>query len=125
MRWLRWLALLIGFLACIAPMAHLLELGNKLHLDGSLWLAVQQRLYNGWGPLIGAPTEIGGLTVNLILLAANRRGARPALLFGLAAVAYCGMLLSFFLLCAARPTRREFTPLRVDLWRLNTTMSWS
>jgi hypothetical protein len=45
-RWLRWLALLIGFPACLAPIAHLLQLPNKLHLDGSLRLAVQQHLYN-------------------------------------------------------------------------------
>jgi hypothetical protein len=48
----------------------------------------------------GAPTEIGGLIINLVLLVANRRRARPARLFGLAAVAYVCMLLSFFLLNA-------------------------
>jgi hypothetical protein len=41
MRWLRWLALLVGFLACLAPMAHPLEPPSKLRLDGSLWLIVQ------------------------------------------------------------------------------------
>lgn len=100
MRWLRWLALLTAFLACLAPMAHLLELPNKFQLDGPIWLAIQQHLYRGWGPFIGAPTEIGGLILNLILLAVSRWSARPALFFGLAAVAYCGMLLSFFLLNA-------------------------
>ena len=81
-------------------MAHVLELPNKVRLDGSLWLAVQQHLYAGWGPLIGAPTEIGGLIISLVLLAANRRHARRAVLFGLAGVAYGAMLLSFFLLNA-------------------------
>ncbi|HTI83528.1 MAG TPA: hypothetical protein VL614_23990 [Acetobacteraceae bacterium] len=95
---LRWLALLVAFLACLAPMAHLLEMPNKLRLDGPLWLAVQQHLYNGWGPFIGAPTEIGGLLISLILLAASRGRAR--MLVGLAAAAYGGMLLSFFLLNA-------------------------
>lgn len=33
--------------------AHVLELPNKLSLDGPLWLAVQQHLYRGWGPYIG------------------------------------------------------------------------
>ncbi len=33
--------------AVLAPMAHLLELPNKLALDGPLWLAVQQHLYRG------------------------------------------------------------------------------
>jgi peptidoglycan/LPS O-acetylase OafA/YrhL len=78
-------------------MAHVLELPNKLRLEGPLWLAVQQQIYNGWGPLIGAPTEIGGMVISLVLLAANRRRARAALLFGLASVAYGSMLLSFFL----------------------------
>jgi hypothetical protein len=41
MRWLSWLALLIGVLACLAPIAHFLELPNKLYLEGVLWLAVQ------------------------------------------------------------------------------------
>jgi hypothetical protein len=100
MRWLRRLALLIGFLACLAPVAHLLELPNKLQLDGPLWLAVQQHLYRGWGPLIGAPTELGGLIISLVLLATNRRRLRTALLFALAVGAYIGMLLSFFLLNA-------------------------
>jgi len=100
MRWLRWVALLTAFLACLAPIAHLMELPNKFQLDGPIWLAVQQNLYRGWGPFIGAPTEIGGLILSLALLAINRASARPALLFGVAAVAYGGMLLSFFLLNA-------------------------
>jgi hypothetical protein len=95
---LRWFALLAAFLACLAPMAHLLEMPNKLRLDGPLWLAIQQHLYSGWGPFIGAPTEIGGLIISLILLATSRGRAR--LLIGLAVVAYGGMLLSFFLLNA-------------------------
>jgi hypothetical protein len=100
MRWLQRIAALIGFCACLAPMAHVMEMPNKLRLDGMLWLAVQQHLYVGWGPFIGAPTEIGGLLISLILLAANRRHRYPAFLPGLAAIAYCGMLVSFFLLNA-------------------------
>jgi hypothetical protein len=42
-------------------MAHVLELPNKLALDGGLWLAVQQHLYRGWGPFLGGPAEIGAL----------------------------------------------------------------
>jgi len=95
---LRWLALLVAFLACLAPAAHVLEMPNKLRLDGPLWLAVQQHLYAGWGPFIGAPTELGGLIISLVLVAASRGGER--LLFGLAASAYVGILLSFFLLNA-------------------------
>ena len=97
MRWPRWLALFVAFCASLAPMAHVLELPNKLRLEGPLWLAVQQQLYNGRGPLIGSPTVIGGMIINLVLLAAYRGRARPALLFGPAGVAYGAMLLSFFL----------------------------
>lgn len=95
---LRWLALLVAFLACLAPIAHVLEMPNKLRLDGPLWLAVQQHLYAGWGPIIGAPTELGGLLISVVLCAIGRR--RERLLFGLAAAAYVGMLLCFFLLNA-------------------------
>lgn len=97
MRWLRWLALFVAYCASLAPMAHVLELPNKLRLEGPLWLAVQQQLYNGWGPLIGGPAEIGSLIISLVLLATNRGRGRPALLFGLAGAAYGAMLLSFFL----------------------------
>lgn len=95
---LRWLALLVAFLACLAPIAHVLEMPNKLRLDGPLWLAVQQHLYAGWGPIIGAPTELGGLLISVVLCAIGRR--RERLLIGLAAAAYVGMLLCFFLLNA-------------------------
>lgn len=95
---LRWLALLVAFLACLAPMAHVMEMPNKLRLDGPLWLAVQQHLYAGWGPFIGAPTELGGLIVSLVLATVGR--GRDRFLFGIAAAAYVGMLLCFFLLNA-------------------------
>jgi hypothetical protein len=98
MRWLRWLALLVAFCACLAPMAHLMELPNKLQLEGPLWLAVQQHLYNGWGPLIGAPTEIGGVVISAALVAIYGQNRPAMLLYGLATIAYCAMLLSFFLL---------------------------
>jgi len=99
-QWLRRLAVWIAFLACLAPMAHLLEMPNKLRLDGALWLAVQQQLYNGWGPLIGAPTEIGGLAINLVLLGVNRGRPIAAMRHGLAALCYIVMLACFFLLNA-------------------------
>ena len=125
MRWLRRFALLIGFSACLAPMAHVLELPNKLRLGGSLWLAVQQHLYSGWGPLIGAPTEIGGLIINLVLLAANRRRGRPALLFGLACVAYGAMLLSFFLLNApVNEAVNQWTPEAMPTDWANYRLRW-
>jgi hypothetical protein len=53
MRWLQRINLAFAILAVVAPLAHVLELPNKLALDGPLWLAVQQHLYRGWGPFFG------------------------------------------------------------------------
>ena len=78
MRFLRHLALVVAVLALLAPAAHVLEMVNKLALDGPIWLAVQQQLYRGWGPLIGAPTEIAGLMLNAAL-AVSRVEPRRAL----------------------------------------------
>lgn len=98
MRWLRWLALLFAFGASLAPLAHVMELPNKLRLGGVLWLGVQQHLYNGWGPLIGAPTELGGLFLSLALVVASRKRMSLAILHGISGLAYVAMLLCFFLL---------------------------
>jgi hypothetical protein len=97
-RFLRGLALLIAVGAALAPLAHILELPNKFRLDGPLWLGIQQHLYNGWGPMIGAPTEIAGLLISLVLVVASRGGKKLRLFYGASALAYIAMLLSFFLL---------------------------
>ena len=76
---LPWLGLLVAAGACLAPLAHVMELPNKRRLDGPLWLAVQQHLYNGWGPVIGAPTEIGGLIISLASVAVRKK-SRPVML---------------------------------------------
>jgi hypothetical protein len=93
--WLR-VSLIIAVLALLAPAAHVLEMANKLALDGPLWLAVQQHLYRGWGPIIGAPTEIGGLLVNLALALRGRRHGAARRACALAACAYAGMIAAFF-----------------------------
>ncbi len=92
---LRWANLILAALAVLAPMAHVLELPNKLALDGALWLAVQQHLYRGWGPFFGAPVEIGVFGTTLALLIRRRRG-RIRRLTLLATLAYAGMLAAFF-----------------------------
>jgi len=97
---LRWLGSLIAACACLAPIAHVMELPNKLQLDGPLWLAVQQHLYNGWGPVIGAPSEIGGLIISVALAALHRKYRPTMVLYSVAAIAYGAMILSFFLLNA-------------------------
>ena len=73
MTWLRWVNLALAILTVLAPTAHVLELPNKLSLDENLWLAVQQHLYQGWGPFLGGPTEIGALATSLILAYVRRR----------------------------------------------------
>jgi hypothetical protein len=97
MRFLRYLSLLIAALAVLAPAAHALEMPNTFALDAALWLAVQQHLYRGWGPLVGAPTEIMGLLINTALACARsaRREHRRA--SALAACAYAGMLGVFWI----------------------------
>ncbi len=92
MKWI-WLAnLVLSLLAVLAPMAHVLELPNKLSLDGELWLAVQQNLYRGWGPFLGGPVEIGALATSLFLALQRRRiGAEswPMLIASLGYAGHC------------------------------------
>ena len=95
---LRRVNLAVAFAAMLAPMAHVLELPNKLALEAPLWLGIQQHLYRGWGPFLGGPTEIGALATSVALLW-RRRGRRAG--FGLtlvAVLAYAGMLASYFVL---------------------------
>lgn len=94
----RWIA--IGCLAVpLAALAgHAFELPNKLALDASLWLMVQQQLYRGWGP-VSAPFEIAALLA-CWTHAYLSRGQRffPAAV--VAALCLPAMLASFFLLNA-------------------------
>jgi hypothetical protein len=61
-----------------------------------LWLAVQQHLYRGWGPLLGGPAEIGALATSACLLGARRHDRRLRRLTVLAVAAYAAMLAIFF-----------------------------
>jgi hypothetical protein len=100
MRGLRRINLALAVLAVLPPVAHVLELPNKLALDGPLWLAVQQNLYRGWGPFLGGPAEIGALATSLALAFLRRRSGkllRPTLL---ACVGYAAMLATLFVLNA-------------------------
>jgi hypothetical protein len=96
MIWLHRVNLLFAVLATWAPLAHVVELPNKLALDGALWLAIQQHLYRGWGPLLGGPAEIGALATTLGVLYARRADARTRQLSALAALAYVIMVAAFF-----------------------------
>ena len=97
MKALQKLHLLIAALVVLAPAAHVLELPNKLALDGPLWLAVQQHLYRGWGPFIGAPLEIGALVLSAAIAVLCRPDTRVSWAATVAAAAYAGMIATFFL----------------------------
>jgi hypothetical protein len=97
MIWIRYINLGFAVLVVLAPMAHVLELPNKLALDAGLWLAVQQHLYRGWGPFLGGPTEIGALLTSLWLIYLRQRSSAVLWATVLAGGGYAGMLVAFFL----------------------------
>ncbi len=94
------LLLVFSVLATLAPLAHVLELPNKFALDGPDWLTVQQHLYRGWGPMLGAPTEFGGLLTGIAILVQAHRDRLTRRAAIVAAAAYAGMIAVFFLLNA-------------------------
>jgi hypothetical protein len=92
---LRTANLIIAFIATTAPIAHALEMISKLTLDGSLWLAIQQHLYRGWGELFGAVEIVAFLsTLALLILSWRNRSSRHTYLT--AVVCYGAMLADFF-----------------------------
>jgi hypothetical protein len=93
---LRWTNFVLGILASLPPVAHVLELPNKLALGGGLWLAVQQHLYRGWGPFLGGPAEIGALVTAAALLFVRRSDSRTRRLTAIATAAYGAMIVAFF-----------------------------
>jgi Anthrone oxygenase len=93
---LRPVNLAFAILAALPPLAHVLELPNKLALDAPLWLAVQQHLYRGWGPFYGGPVEIIAFATTVTLLVARRRDPAPMRLTLVAALGYAGMIAAFF-----------------------------
>ena len=94
---LRWTNLILAILALLPLLAHVLELPNKLALDGGLWLAVQQHLYRGWGPFLGGPAEIGALVTAAALLFVRRSNSRTRRLTAIATAVYGAMIVAFFL----------------------------
>lgn len=74
LRILRWISLVGTAVTLGALTAHVLELPNKLGLDGPLWLAIQQNLYRGWGPFIG-PFEVTAIVSTWVLVGLIRDNA--------------------------------------------------
>jgi hypothetical protein len=109
MRCLGWMNLVFAIVAALPPLAHVLELPNKLALNGAIWLVVQQQLYRGWGPVIGGPAEIGALATSVLV--ARRRNAKTRWLTLIAALSYAAMIATFFMLNApVNEAVRGWTP---------------
>jgi hypothetical protein len=89
--------LVLALIALLTPIAHLLELPNKLALSGPLWLAVQQQLYRGWGPFLAGPAEIAVLGLTLGRLLSSHRPPERFRWLLMAALAYAAMIAVFFL----------------------------
>ena len=98
MAWLYIANLAFAILAAVTPVAHLLELPNKLSLDAPVWLAVQQELYRGWGPFIGGPAEIGALLSSAAAAFVHRRHGQVFWTILIACIGYAGMIAVFFVL---------------------------
>lgn len=96
MQTLRRINLVIAFIATTAPLAHVLEAISKLTLDGPLWLAIQQHLYRGWGPVFG-PVEISALATSAWLLFALREDVPLRRTYLIATLCYAAMLACFFI----------------------------
>ena len=92
---LGWINVIVAGVAVTAPMAHVLEMPSKLTLAGPLWLAIQQTLYRGWGPVF-APVEITALLSSLALVFLRRQRGRPVGATIAATIAYILMLAVFF-----------------------------
>lgn len=96
MKAFRRINLVIAFIATTAPLAHVLESISKLTLDGPLWLAIQQHLYRGWGPVFG-PVEIAALLSSAWLLFSFRNDAPLKRAYLIATICYVAMLACFFI----------------------------
>jgi Domain of unknown function (DUF1772) len=94
-RILRWISLIATALPLGATTAHLMELPNKVTLDGPLWLAVQQNLYRGWGPVVGPFEIIAAVSAWALLYMVRGRRAAFALT-SIAALCLSAMLAVFF-----------------------------
>src|SRR5262245_3371609 len=93
---LRWTVFALALVPLAALTAHIAELPNKFLMDGPLWLAVQQRLYHGWGP-VTAPFEIGAILLAWVLVIRGRH-VRPMLHLALATAILFALCLPVFFL---------------------------
>jgi len=95
----RWVAVACTGVVLGAASAHVLELPNKLAIDGPLWLAVQQNLYRGWGPFL-APFELVAIASAWLLAWMSRGSRRLFVPSAFAAACISVALLVFFAVIA-------------------------
>src|SRR5258708_25964290 len=91
-----WTMVLLASVAVTAPMAHVLELPNKLGLDGPSWLMIQQRLYRGWGSVFG-PVDIAAIAVGLAIAWIVRHDRLALRSIVVAVGIYAAMVAVFFI----------------------------
>lgn len=89
MIFVRFMSLLLTALVAGLTFCHLLELPNKLAMPAETWLAVQQHLYNMFGP-VGGPMEVGALLFTLAAALLVRR--RQPAAFAPTLLAFCCIL---------------------------------
>lgn len=92
---LRFIGIACAAIALGLTTAHVLEWPGKAQLSGTTWLTIQQTFYGGFG-VLGGVAEIVGLLAALGTLALIRGRRRSTVLTLLAALAFAGMLLSYF-----------------------------
>lgn len=91
LKMLRFASLFLTALAMGGAFGHLLELPNKLALDHTDYLFIQQHLYQGWGRVLG-PVEYGSLASSLAVLFLVRK-RRPEFYSTLAGAILLGVAL--------------------------------
>jgi hypothetical protein len=96
MKAVQWISFICTAVDLAALLAHVLELPNKLTLVGPLWLAVQQQLYRGWGPVLG-PFEVFAVLSAWALVVARRHRRSFGLTLA-AALCLTAMFVLFFAL---------------------------
>ena len=88
----RFISLLLTALATGIVFTHVLKISNKATLPGSIYLNVQQVLYQNWGQLVGA-IEVGALLSTLAVLFLVRQHRLAFFLTSLGTLCVVAMIL--------------------------------
>src|SRR5690349_13998805 len=93
---LRFISIICAALVAGLTVTHVLEMPGKRTLDGAQWLAVQHTFYGGFA-VVGGIGEVLGLVATGALVVLTRQRRATAVLTGVAALSFLGMLLSYAL----------------------------